>query len=230
MTWRLTWLLTWRLAWRGKVVHFECRGHFCFLQVVEIERLQDVHRREHIPRSKKYIMNSTVRRAILGKVPVYGICDRHHAPHRALYGVQHPCGQTQVLLFTEKAHAYEVAGMLDGYRAQHGEYPPNDVLGFHTSAGAAWSGDLSIDELRLDLFVRHARGSGMGYSVIFDVDDDGTFLCKDLSLADVAHRRAFMERQLALPSYGDAADGGGGVSTVVPFFDPRNPLYRPKKK
>ena len=173
-------------------------------------------------------MNGIVRRAILGKVPVYGICDRHHVPpHRAWYGVRHPCGQTHVLFFTDNTHAYAVAEMLDGYRERHGEYPPNDVLGFDTP-GTAWSGDLCIDEVRLDLFMRNARGSGMGYSVIFDVDDDGTFMAKDLSLPDVAHRRAFMDRQLALPAHG--ARGGGGASSIVPFFDSRNPLYRPKKK
>ena len=52
-------------------------------------------------------MNGIVRRAILGKVPVYGICDRHHVPpHRAWYGVRHPCGQTHVLFFTDNTLIY----------------------------------------------------------------------------------------------------------------------------
>lgn len=183
---------------------------------------------ENIYITQKRKMNGIVRRATMGKVPVYGICDRHHAPHRAFYGVRHPCGQTQVLLFVDEDHARVVAEMLDGYRELHGEYPPNDVVGFDTP-GPAWSGDLGIEELRMDLFMRRARGSGMGFSMVFDIDDDGTFMAKDFAMADVAHRRAFMDRQLALPAHG-ARGGGGGASSIVPFFDSRNPLYRPKKK
>ncbi len=146
------------------------------------------------------MMNATVRRALLGREPVFAVAHRRPGGAQTWYGVHSP-GRTSLLLFTDAAHARELAEGLAGYHDAHGAYPPRDWVGHRdqvlfaadSRALGAWD-DLTVEELRLDLFVRRQRGSGVAYSIVFDVDEDGVFLSKDLVLDDLRNAPAWLDR------------------------------------
>lgn len=166
------------------------------------------------------VVPETYRAALTGRAPVYAVAHRRPGGVRTLYGVHSPT-RTHLLLFQDPALADALAQGLAGYRDAHGEYPRREWSGhcdellldelllsyydevlFETPAARPLTplDDLVVEELRLDLLMRRQRGSGLRYTLVYDVDDAGAFRSRDYVLDDLRAAPAWLDRVAGLTS------------------------------
>jgi hypothetical protein len=149
---------------------------------------------------------------LTGHEPVYAVSHRRPGGARTWYGVHSP-GRTHVLVFRDAALAGELARGLAGYHDLHAEYPSRewsghcDELGrydevlFESSPRELTPADpLSVEELRLDLFMRHHRGSGLRYTLVYGVEASGALLSRDYAQDDLRAAPAWLDRVAGLTS------------------------------
>ena len=182
----------------------------------------------------------SLRPALTGREPVYAVAHRRPGGTRTWYGVHSP-GHTHVLVFRDPATADALARGLAGYRDRHGEFPPRDWSGhcdevydevlFEAVPRDLTPADyLSVEELRLDLFMRHHRGSGLRYTLVYGVDAvTGEMLSRDYALGDLAAAPAWLDRVAGLTSCppGDIRDFPAAHARLPPLRRPRPPPELP---